>query len=137
VRRVDERLERVESRGDRLVHWKACTEAEAVAAAHHLGHDRVRVRRLRRGDERVDLRLVVDAFAEGIRPEGAELARRGRRSDRRNVWRIQGEQAGQIPKDSRKRGELQTFPILNACNASLTTSLRGRWEPSQASERAF
>src|SRR5947199_335177 len=71
------------------------------------------------------------------RPEAAGLARRGRRSDRRNIRRIQGEQAGQIPKDSRKRGELQTFPILNACNASLTTSLRGRWEPSQASERAF
>src|SRR5207247_10725153 len=97
----------------------------------------VRGRRRRGRAERGDLRLGVGASAEGLRPEGAELARRGRRSDRRSVWRIQGEQAGQIPKDSRKRGELQTFPILNACNASLTTSLRGRWEPSQASERAF
>jgi len=62
------------------------------------------VRGPRSRDERVDLRLVVDAFAEGIRPEGAELASGRRRADRSELRRNDREQTGQIPKDSRKRG---------------------------------
>ena len=104
MRRVDERLQGIESRSDRLVDREARSKAEAVAAAHDLSHDRVRVRRLRRGQQRVDLRLVVEALAEGIRPEGAELARSCASPSRRAVrWECR-EQAGQVPENSRKRG---------------------------------
>jgi hypothetical protein len=59
---------------------------------------------LRCCDELVDLRLVIDAFAEGVRPERAELTGCRRRSDRRKIGRKYGEQAGQIPKDGGERG---------------------------------
>ena len=72
----------------------------------------------------VDLRLVVDTFAEGIRPEGAELAGRRGSPVRRDLRREHREQASHVPQDSRKRGEFQSFPFLVACNGSLTTSLR-------------
>src|SRR4029079_5301279 len=116
-------LQRVESRSDRLVDREARLQAEAVAPSDHLRDDRVRMRVLRGREERVDLGLVVDALAESIRPEAAELAHcRGlpERSDLRGKRR---EQAGHIPKNSRKRGELQSFSFLAACNGLLTTSL--------------
>ena len=124
VRRGDERLQGVESGGDRLVHWESRPEAEAVAPPHDLGDDGVRVRRLGVRDERVDLRLVVYAFAESIRPKGAELAGRCRLPERRYLRREGGEQTSQVPQDSRKRGEFQSFPFLYACNGPLTASLR-------------
>lgn len=60
--------------------------------------------RLRRADERVDLGLVVDAFAESIRPERAELAGRRRRPDRSDLRGEGGERASDVEEDSRKRG---------------------------------
>ena len=59
---------------------------------------------VRRRDERVDLRLVVDALAEGVRPEGPELAGRRSGPGQRAVRGEGREQTGHIPKDSRKRG---------------------------------
>jgi len=61
------------------------------------------VSRLRRADERVDLGLVVDAFAESIRPERAELAGR-RRPDRSDLRGEGGERASDVEENSRKRG---------------------------------
>ena len=86
------------------MHGKARAQAEAVAPADDLSHDGVRVGRLRRRDERLDLRLVVDAFAEGIGPERPELTGRRRRPVRINLRRDVHEDGGQVPKDSRKRG---------------------------------
>jgi hypothetical protein len=104
MRRRDERLERVEPGGERFVHRKARAKAEAVAPAHDLGDDRVRVGSLGRADELVDLGLGIHAFAERIRPERAELAGGRRPSDRSDLRRKGREQAGQVPEDSRKRG---------------------------------
>lgn len=93
------------------MHREPRPQAETVAAPDDLRDDRVRVRRLGRRDERVDLRLVVDAFAEGIRPEGAELAGRRRRPVRSDLRRKDRERASQVPQDSRKRGELQVLSL--------------------------
>lgn len=124
VRGRQEGLEGVKTGGDRLVYGKPRAKAEAVAAAYDLGDDRVRMSRLRRADKGVDLGLVVDAFAERVRPEGAELPGRRRRPDRSDLRREGGERAGYVEEDSRKRGELQRFPFPTACNGLLTASLR-------------
>ena len=104
VRGRKEGLERVKPGRQRLVYGKARAKAEAVPAAYDLGDDRVGVSRLRRADEGVDLRLVVDAFAEGVRPERAELPGRCRRPDRSDLRGEVGERAGYVEEDSRKRG---------------------------------
>jgi hypothetical protein len=133
----DEGLQGIEPGSDRLVHGEPRAKAEAVAAPDDLRHDRVGVDGLGRADERIDLALVVDALAERVRPERAELAGRGRRPDRSNLRREGGERAGDVPEDSRERGELQSFPFLNARNGLLTTSLRVALRSSQASERGI
>jgi hypothetical protein len=124
VRGREQRLQRVKTRSDRFVHRQPRTKAEAVATAYDLGHDRVRVGGLGRTDKRVDLGLVVDALAEGVRPERAELAGRCCRPDRSDLRRERRERAGEVNEYSRKRGELQRFPFPTARNGLLTPSLR-------------
>jgi hypothetical protein len=66
------------------------------------------------GDERVDLRLVVEAVAERIGPERPELAARGRRRSERELARDRPERVTDERQDERERKELQfPFPIAD------------------------
>ena len=119
VRRVDERLQRVERRrrdpGDRRAR-EARVVAEAVAAPDDLGHDRVHVGVLHVGHELVDLGLGVDAVAEGVDPERAQLAadRRGGEGAAVGHGRraTSGRRAGQGDKqDSHRPSEPHPHPF--------------------------
>ena len=79
VRLVDERLQRIERewREAGLIgarHRRAV--AETVAAPDDLRDDRIQVRGLRRGDDRVDARRIEQVVAERVDPVRAELAPR-------------------------------------------------------------
>jgi hypothetical protein len=113
VRRRDERLQRIERAGDPRCERETGTQAEAVSTSYDLRDDRVRVCGPGRGDERVDLRLVVEPIAEGVGPERAELtAGRGGRRDGK-LLRDRPEREAEERQDEREREEPQ-FPFPNA-----------------------
>ena len=121
VRRLDERLERIETGSDtRIGHRHARAEAEAIAATNDLGDDRIGMGGPGRGDERAYLRLVVEALAERVRPERAKLPTHHRCRRDGVLRRKRSEQASQVGHQRRESDQLQVFPspCVTSCRAS-------------------